>query len=280
MRESFKYYYVILRNMVMLVGKISKGTVMDQIYIPKQRAPGLEAGTLVVIEPALLKAAEKPKPYYYNVQSLEPIKKIIIDEIFSYFERVDNVLVAGSFFEEGFEFQDIDTIVLTEKNIGNGAIKKHFKAALGIDIHLICLPLKELLRGIGSDPLFQMLLSRFVSKKRLIVPKNRTINHKLLDLRLLESKALIDGFDFLNGREKYKLVRNAVAIACFLDNKPLSASLVDKEIERYFGEASVLSIKENTIDAEFLLKYKLFHKKLLQRILEGVKNEPKQEKTH
>ncbi len=259
--------------MVMITGTISKGSVMDQIYVPKIRAPGFERGVTVAI--TLLQSKAITEIYCYHVRHLEPIKKIIVDEIFSYFEHVDNVLVVGSFLEEGFEFQDIDTVVLTEKSINNAAIKTHFKAALGIDIHLICLPLKELLRGIGSDPLFQMLLSRFVAKKRLIVPKNRIIKYKLLDLHLLESKALIDGFDFLNGREKYKLVRNAVAIACFLDNKSLSASLVDNKIERYFGEGSVTGIKENTIGAEFLLKYKLFHKNLLNRILEGMKNEPK-----
>ncbi|MBI3036616.1 hypothetical protein HYY73_02575 [Candidatus Woesearchaeota archaeon] len=259
--------------MVMLLSRISKGTVMDQIYVPKIRAPGFERGVTVAITPLQSKAITEI--YRHHVQYLEPIKKIIVDEIFSYFEHVDNVLVAGSFLEEGFEFEDIDTVVLTEKSIDNAAIKTHFKAALGIDIHIICLPLKELLRGIDSDPLFQMLLSRFVAKKRLLVPKDRAIKYKLLDLQLLESKTLIDGFDFLNGREKYKLTRNAVAIASFLNNKPLNASSVDNEIEHYFGEMSVISIKENIIGAEFLLKYKIFHKKLLKRILEGVKNEPK-----
>ncbi len=259
--------------MVFLVSKISKGTVMDQIYVPKVRAPGFERGAIVAITPLQSKAVTGI--YCHQVQRLEPIKKIIVDEIFNYFEHADNVLVAGSFLEEGFGFEDVDAVVLTEKSVDNAAIKTHFKAALGIDIHVICLPLKELLKGLGSDPLFKMLLSRFVAKKRIILPKKRTIKHKLLDLQLLESKALIDSFDFLNGRDKYKLVRNAVAIACFLDNKSLTASLVDNEIERYFGEASVISIKENTVDAEFLLRYKLFHKRLLKRILEGVKNGPK-----
>ncbi|MBI2137654.1 hypothetical protein HYU12_03990 [Candidatus Woesearchaeota archaeon] len=266
--------------MVVIMGKISRGTMMDQIYIPKQRAPGLEIGVAVLVEPVTERIATKPKlkPYYYNVKSLEPIKVSIIEKIFDYFEHaanVDNVLVAGSFLEHGFEFQDIDIVVLTEKSVNNTAIKAHFKATLGIDIHLIILPLKELLGGIASDSLFQMLLSRFIAKKRLVVLKSRLIKYKLLDLQLLESKALIDSFDFLNGREKYKLTRNAVAIACFLDNKPLNSCFIDKEIERHFGEASVISIKENTIGPEFLLKYKLFHKELFKRILEGVKNEPK-----
>ena len=251
---------------------------MDQIYIPKQRAMGFEVGTAVLIEPALQKVSGKPKLNYYHVERLAPIKIAVIERIFEYFEQVanvDNVLVAGSFLEPGFEFQDIDIVVLTEKSVNNTAMKAHFKATLGIDIHLIILPLKELLRGIASDPLFQMLLSRFIAKKRLVVLKSRLIKYKLLDLQLLESKALIDGFDFLNGREKYKLTRNAVAIACFLDNKPLNSCFIDKEIERHFGEASVISIKENNISPEFLLNYKLFHKKLFKRILEGVKNEPK-----
>lgn len=249
---------------------------MDQIYIPKERAPGFEAGTAVLIEPVLERVKQKPQPYYCKVKHLEPIKVVIIEKIFEHFEgmaEVENVLVAGSFLEEGFVFEDVDTIVLTEKRLDKTAVKAHFKAALGIDTHLICLPLKEMLKGIGSDPLFQMLLSSFVAKKRLIVPKSRAINYRLLDLHLLESKALIDSFDFLNGREKYKLIRNAVAIACFLDNRPLNASSVDNEIERYFGEGSTIKIKENAVEAGFMSKYALFHKKLLKRILEGAKSE-------
>ena len=259
--------------MVMLTGTISKGSIMDQIYIPKMRAPGFERGAVVAITPLQSKAITEI--YSYHVHHLEPIKKVIVDEIFSYFQYVDNVLVAGSFLEKGFEFEDVDIVVLTEKRIDKDSIRTHFKEALGIEVHLICLPLRELLKGLGSDPLFQMLLSKFIAKKCLVVPKSRTIKHKLLDLRLLESKALIDGFDFLNGREKYKLIRNAVAIACFLDNRPLNASSVDNEIERYFGAGIVISIKENAVAAGFLPKYKLFHKKLSKKILEGVKNEPK-----
>lgn len=264
--------------MVFLVSKISKGSRMDQIYIPKERVPGFETGTAVLIEPVLEKVMQKPQPYHYNSRHLEPIKIAVIEKIFEHFEgmaEVDNVLVAGSFLEEGFGFEDVDTIVLTEKRIDDAAVNAHFKATVGIDIHLICLPLKQLLKGIGSDPLFQMLISKFVAKKRLVMPKSRTINYRLLDLQLLESGALIDGFDFLNGREKYKMVRNAVAIACFLENKPLNASSVDNEIELYFGEGSAKKIRENSIEAEFRSKYALFHKKLLKRIFEGVKNESK-----
>ena len=54
--------------MVELISRISKGTRMDQIYIPKERMPGFELGAVVLIKPVLEKA--KPKPHYYGVSNL------------------------------------------------------------------------------------------------------------------------------------------------------------------------------------------------------------------
>lgn len=265
--------------MVMLVSKVSLGTVMDQIYIPKQRAPGLEAGTLVVIEPALLKAAEKPKLNYYNVESFAPIKVAIVERIFEYFEHmaeVDNVLVAGSFLEPGFQFGDVDIVAISDKRMDSGRIEKALNAELGLNVQMIAIGFKTLLKGISTDPLFEMLVSRFVSKKRVIFKAKKEFKFKLLDLHLLNSKTLIDGFEFLTGREKYKLTRNIVSILLFLDDRKLSTDAVNSEIEKQFGENSTRLIKENMVGRAFLKKYKRLYDKLFNRIMAGVRNDSKQ----
>lgn len=264
--------------MVMITGTISKGSVMDQIYIPKQRAPGLETGTLVVIEPALLKAVGKPRLNYYKVEPLPPVKVAIIEKIFEHFEQVggvDNVLVAGSFLETGFKFEDIDLLVIGDEKIDANRIQKELNALLGLKVQAIVIDFKVLLKGISSDPLFQMLVSRFVSKKRVIFRIKRTIRFKLLDLHLLDSKMLPDNFEFLTGNEKYKLTRNMVAISLFLDGGRLSVEAVNSEIERHFGKESPKLIKENMVSRTFLIRYKSFYNKLFDRIMAGIKHDPK-----
>ena len=278
--EKFKCYHVILRNMVILVSKISRGSRMDQIYIPKERAPGLEAGTLVVIEPALPKIVEKPKPHYYSVGHLEPIKVAVIEKIFEHFEHlgeVDNVLVAGSFLEPGFKFEDVDVVAISDKKIDASRIEKNLSTALGVNMQLIVIGFKALLKGISTDPLFEMLVSRFVSRKRIIFKTKRKFNYKLLDLHLFKSKSLFDNFDALTGNGKYKLTRNIVAILLFLDGRKLSAEAVNSEIEKLFGRNSVKLIKENMTGKAFLAKYKSLYNRLFDRIMAGVRNDSKQE---
>jgi hypothetical protein len=263
--------------MVGLVSKISKGTRMDQIYISKERVPGFELGTSVLIKPILEK--KKINPFYYNVNNIEPIKNIIIEEILNYFEGLENVIITGSFLEKSFNFEDIDLILLTDKKIKNKYIEEHFKDSLGINTHVIPMDFKVLLKGLDTDPLFQMMLSKFVSKKRIIFKIKNKINYKLLDLHLLKSELLIKNFYFLTGREKYKFVRNLFAIILFLDEKIISPESIDEEINRYFGNDSVRNIKENLVDKNFLERYEKLYLGTFKRIMNGVNNGPKQKQT-
>jgi len=256
--------------MAELISKISKGSKMDQIYIPKERSPGFETGTFVLIRPALEKA--KINPFYYNVDNIEPIKIILIQEILSHFEYFDNAIITGSFLEIGFDFEDIDLILIAEKKPNVQSIERHFKETLGINVHIISVNFKTLLKGISTDPLFQMLTSKFVSKKRVIFKIKNEINYKLLDLHLLKSELLITNFQFLTGREKYKFVRNLFAIILFLDEKSISPESVDSEINRCFGKDSVKNIKENLVDKSFLARYEKLYENTFKRIMRGVKN--------
>jgi len=232
--------------MVKLISTISKGTRMDQIYLPKLRPPGFAVGETVEIVPTI---KEKKKFFTYGVAQLEPIKNIINDEIFDYFENVDNVLITGSFLEKGFEFSDIDILLIDGPEV-DSSWKDYFERKLGVNLHFLSLSRESLLKGLGQDPLFQMMVSRYISKKREIFRFNNKFNYKLLDLHLLKSKALVDNFDFLTGKEKYNLVRNMIAIRLFLSRKKLSRQSVDKEIDQTFGTGTADSLRENMVKKE------------------------------
>jgi len=242
---------------------------MDQVYLPKIRPPGFGVGNFVEIVPTQRK---KINFYTHNLNYLEPIKTLIKDELFDYFEAVDNVILTGSFLEPGFNFSDVDVLLLTEGKV-NPSWKKYFQEKMGIAIHFTCLNRKSLIKGLKTDPLFQMMLSKYVIKKRELFKYQNEFNYKLLDLHLLKSKSLLTSFDLLTGKEKYKLVRNLVAINLFLKEKKLTKVLVDRHIEKTFGSGVVEQLKENLIEKSFLKKFKKVYDQTFNDIMK--KNESK-----
>lgn len=262
--------------MVTLVGKVSKGSVMDQIYVPKKRA-GFPIGSYVVIKPLETKP-EKVEPFFYNIKYLEPVKVEMIKEIFENMDEYlepENIIITGSFLDKGFRFNDIDVIVINEKKLDVKYIKELLENKLGANLHLISITNKALIKGLSTDPLYKVMLSRCVSKKRIIYKSKVRINYKLLDLHLLKSKLLIDNFDFLGGDEKYGMVRNLIAIDLFINKKQVTKVAVDSAINNLFG--SVEKLKNNLVSRKsFLDKYMKIYIKVENKILKAIENESKQ----
>src|SRR3989344_3242641 len=257
-----------------IIGRISKGSRMDQIYLPKNRN-GLAVGSYVFVKPAI-EPKPSSNPYLYNLQYIEPIKleivKRVIGIIDNYVEN-DNIIITGSFLNRGFNFGDLDVILVTENSINERYIEDTLHKEIGIKAHLIKINGKALVMGLESDPLFEMMLSRCISKKRLIYNIKRKINYKLLDLHLLKSKTLIDSFDLLNGNEKYYLTRNMMAIDLFIKGKKIDINIVDKEISKVFNLGKIDDLKNNILNRnDFLTVYISFYNTLFKIILKGIKD--------
>jgi len=133
---------------------------------------------------------------------------------------------------------------------------------------------KTLMAGLSKDPLYSMMLSKCVSKKRLIFNVKRDIDYKILDYQLLKSNTLIDNFDLLNGEEKYYLTLNMISILLFIKNQKLSRKVVNNEIERIF-KVEIKEIKENLLDkSQYTKKYVEIYNTTFNLIMEGI-NEQK-----
>jgi predicted nucleotidyltransferase len=251
-----------------IISKISKGSKMDQIYIPKNRE-GLEVGSIVVIKP-LIEQKPKTKLYSYNTKSIEPIKIKIINEIMSNITKsieCENIIITGSFLNQGFKFNDIDILIITDKKLNASKIKENLERKLQIKTDLLILDNKSLQQGLNTDPLYSNMLSKCISKNRIIYKKQREINYKLLDLHLLKSNLILTNFDNLTGNEKYNLTRNMVSILLFIDQKKLSNEKINEKITQLL-KISINEIKENLLDKkEFLTKYKQIYNNLYKRIL-------------
>jgi len=262
-----------------IMGKISKGSKMDQIYLPKNRT-GFFVGNYVIIKP--FEEGEKTakparKLYFYGVKKLESVKLGIIHETLDIIDRhlssYENIFITGSFLDEGFQFNDIDVLIVTDDKLSPDVIRKDIERKSGIIGHILVLSNKELIKGLETDPLYQMMLSRCASKKRFVYKTKYKIDYKLLDLHLLKSKTLIDNFDILSGKEKYDLVRNMIAIYLHLESKKLSKELVDNEIKRIFDLKDIKELKHNLLNKnDFLKKYKLIYGKTFSKILKEIKS--------
>lgn len=263
-----------------LIGKISNGSKMDQIYIPKQRA-NFKVGSYVLIQPLeKVEGKIKEKPCFYNVSRLEPIKLIIIERIFGVLENFvkdyDNIIVTGSFLDKGFNFNDIDIVLISSNKVDINYVQLELEKDIGIKFHILLLNNKVFIKGLCTDPLYQLMLSKCIAKNKFIYNIRHKINYKLLDLHLLKSKLLISNFDILSGNEKYYLIRNMLSIYLFIDKKKISKNSVDKEINKVFG-LKVKKIKENILEKDkFLKKYKIIYNQIFNRIMQGIKNGSKQ----
>ncbi len=261
-----------------LISRISKGTKMDQVYIPKNRS-GFSIGSYVVITSVETKKFAE-KPYFYNIKDIEPIKLDIINKIMDIIDKTvssyENIIITGSFLDKGFNFNDIDIILISEDKPETEHVKNIIEKRMGIKTHIILLDSKALMRGLSTDPLYQMMLSKCISKKRFVYKVTPKVNYKILDLHLLKSKLLIDNFDILDGNEKYYLIRNMIAIFLYLQHKRINKKIVDREIERLF-DISIEEIRKNILKKDvFLRKYKSMYKKIFNRIMESIEKGSKQ----
>ncbi len=261
-----------------IIAKISRGSKMDQVYIPKNRS-GFSVGSYVILKPIEI---EKPveKPFFYNIKEIEPIKLELIKQIMkiidSCIENYENIIITGSFLESSFNFNDIDIVIVTGSKISQDLIKKKIEGITKISAHIIALDNNSLIKGLSTDPLYQMMLSKCVAKKRIIYQIKKEINYKLLDLHLLKSKTLMYNFDILNGNEKYYLVRNMIAIYLFLQHKKLNHDIVNKWIKELFG-VDATKIKQNLLDKKaFLHRYNKIYEDTFNKIMDTIDNGSKQ----
>ncbi len=255
---------------------------MDQIYLPKNRI-GLVTGSFVLIKPLeqeIQQKSQTKKLHFYKIQSIEPLKLQVINEIIKIIDKKiknDNIIFIGSFLEEGFNFNDVDILIITNQKYSIEPIKKELEEKQKIKIHLIQINNKTLLDGLSKDPLYPMMLSKCVAKKRFIFKIRKEIDYKILDLHLLKSKLLIDNFNTLDGNEKYYLTRNMIAIFLCLDKQKISQEIIDKEIKIIFNLKRIEEIKKNMLNKNsFLTKYKKIYNETQRKIFRGIKNDSKQ----
>lgn len=263
-----------------LIRKISMGSRMNQIYIPKEKI-GFNAGAYVVIKP-IATSEITGRLFSYGSLHLSSLKTKIAEQIFRIILRVaevENIFIVGSFLEEGYNFNDIDIIIIAGKrDIDKNKISAEIEEDIGVQAHLIVCDYPTLARGINSDPLFELMMSRYISIKRWITKKIRTFDYKKLDLQLFKSRALDKNFDYLTGKQKYDFIRNLIALKLFIEGERLTYHNLDNEVKKSFSIKKGEILNNMIADRKALIKiYNSIFKSLEKTILKGIEHESKQE---
>ena len=253
---------------------------MDQVYLPKNR-PSMPTGSYVILKSIDNLTPNKINLTFHGIKYLEPIKLEILNRIIKVIKQntqdYQNIIITGSFLNKGFSFNDIDILVISNVQLIPEKLSKILESQIGIPMHILILSNKELLEGLNTDPLYELMLSQCISENKFIYKINKRINYKLLDLHLIKSKIIIDNFDILNGKDKYHLIRNLIAIKLFLENRKLSSKIIDDTILKEFKLNNIQELKDNLLDKQsFLIKFKEIYQKLFNNILQGIDNDSKQ----
>lgn len=255
---------------------------MDQIYLPKNRS-GLPAGSYVIItaiKQNLEKQAEK-RLIFYGIKKIEPIKIEIINKSISiinkHFPNRENIIITGSFLDKGFNFNDLDIIIVTLERQKKEEAEKEIMEKIGIFAQIEKIKSSELVAGLKTDPFYTLLLSKCVTQKKIIFKTKKKYNYEILDVHLLKSKSLINNFDILVGKEKYKLTRNLMAINMFLKDEKINQDSLNNEMRKEFNLKDIKEIKENVLDKkEFIRKYIEIYNESFNKIMRGIKHDSKQ----
>ncbi len=257
-----------------LISKVSKGSKMDQIYIPKKRV-GFAVGNYVKIVPVI--KPKKPSFFYYNLPIIEPLKINIITEVVSLIEKQlnqENIIIAGSFLDKGFLFDDLDILLITkemQKELRVNIIKEEIEKKVRIRIHLIQMTNEQLTRKMSIDPILIMMLSRCITTARLLPIKKREIVYNLLDIQLLSCETFGLNYDNYRGKEKYYYTRKLMTIKEFLEGGKITQEEINKKIEKEFN-SKIEEIKQNTIEDKgaFIKKFKKIYQETFNQIMEAI----------
>lgn len=220
-----------------LIKKISRGTRFNQVYLKKNEGLWFEPGRSVIISPLEGSIPADTQIFEYNT-SLDSIKKEIARKIFRIIGSIcsySNILITGSFLETGFGFDDVDIIILDPGPVQEDRLKSMI-GEIGIKPHLMMMGRKSLDKGISRDPLFRMMAARYVSVRRILLKKEKSVDYRLLDIHLAKNRNLIDGYGLLSIGQRKKLLRDFISIKLFAENKEVTTKDIEKEAERLFGK--------------------------------------------
>jgi len=255
----FNTYY--MQNVTKFIHRVSKGSRFNQIYVPKEYEQVFQEGDIVQV----MLLEKRTKLYYSkNLKKLSEFKEKLIKDIFSElstFKEIKQVFIFGSFLTKNVDYNDIDVLVLNDKDIEetvyNSLIKK-----FNLKFHVIAIDDKNLKKVLEICPLVRSMLYRFVSNKPFIVQKDTRIdrNHIRFLLMLPEDLLEIE----LDSKMFYEAIRRLTCIEYFLEDNEIAPDKIDGVLSKTLDNLLLERIKKdeqinnkNIAELRTIIKHKL-----------------------
>ena len=255
---------------IKFIHKVTKGSRFNQIYIPKEAELEFEVGDLVEV-----KLLQKKIQLYYSkkLHKLSEFKEKLIRDIFiflSEFKEIEQVFVLGSFLTKEIDYNDIDILVISNKQT-EGKIYQKLIKKFNLKFHIIVVNKEKLKEVLKICPLTRSMLYYFVSNKPIqeFPKKEFDKNHIKYLLMLPEDVLEVE----LEDRIYYISLRRLISIEYFLKENEMAPDKIDGIIENLIGKQKLEIFKSNDIlDSKLLNEIKNIIKTKLNIVYKLIKN--------
>ncbi len=230
---------------IKFVHKISKGSRFNQIYIPKDKDGEFEVGDLVEI-----KLLEKSNKIYYskNLKKVSEFKERLIKEIFGFLsghKEIERIFLFGSFLTMREDYNDIDILILSDKEKIEEEIYENLANKFNLKFHLIKLSEEELEKQMRICPLIRGMICCSVSNKKIEDLPEREIDINYIKFLLMLPEDILD--IEVNSKMLYDSLRRSLVIERFLKNNGINIEEVNKFIISLIGNYLYNRIRKNEI---------------------------------
>lgn len=248
------------------VRKVSKGTNFNQIYVPKEVSEIFEIGSLVEV-----KLLKKPTTLCYskNLKKLSDFKEKLINELFSFlnkFQEIKQMFVVGSFLTEKIEYNDIDVLIILERE--DRELEKKIYGELidkfNLKFHLLFMTKERFILLSEICPLTRSMLYFHVSNKEFSLPK-RKVDKRHIKFLMMMPEDLLE--IKMESKVFYDNIRRIICIERFLIGKDENPTKINLELKKTVGNEIYEIIKmNNEINDNILKKLREIIQKKINKI--------------
>src|SRR3989344_4421549 len=254
--------------------QVSKGTRFNQIYIPREHRGEFEVGDVVQV-----KLINKKNRLHYSpkLHKLSEFKEKIIQDIFSEaskFKDIEQVFIFGSFLTKKVDYNDIDIILISDKEKIEDKFYNTLTDKLNMKFHIVSFKGEGLEKQLRISTLLRSMFYYFISNKPFSVSKDKEIdvNHIKYLIWFPEDLLKVE----LDSENFYESLRRLICAEYFLKDKDIAPDKIDEvikdDIEDYLWER----IKDNRkITADSIKKIRELMRKKLKVIKGLIKDEQK-----
>ncbi len=230
---------------VKFIKNVSKGGRFNQIYVPKDMERLIEVGDEVEVR--LIKK-RITLHYSKNLKKLSEFKEGLIKDIFSFLnENFDIVAIfaVGSFLTEKINYNDIDIVLIKDRNINNfeEGVYSKLVEKFNLKFHLLAMEGEKFRDLLKICPLTRAMFSSFISNTLVNIPKEKYTDKKHIKFLLMMPYDLLD--IKLNSRSFFDSIRRLITIERFLKNKIFDMGDVNAEIKHSMPEILYRKIRNN-----------------------------------